>query len=483
MLRMDGVDHALGVAEAKGIEGECTPRVGAPVVPVHDDIVNRELAVAEALEGIQDLTLRLVALAALPESEEPLGHDLCLAGQGAIALDDLVAVVACNKVVVELLHHLAPEAELGLFLGKDRGQSTQSAIGFATIGNPVETELIALACLHPDSKLARIGVPSGTPDGLVAGGASTLHVLGIDIAAVDVDLLIAAVVMAEVVLAGHTGHNLALIGHMSLVHTVLGQVAGRSKVLEVDAVLSTHKRLLAGGRIGAGESTCHAILVVEVEKLVKLAIVLGVAKAHQRIAIDQHTIVVARHDERHRNLGVVLEELLVLALVVPVIGLMLAKAIECLVGRTIEDHACGPSLPGGGIGHFSWSICIGRPDSQCGTVGRKSLAALSLFGQNNVTLEVGEPDLAVTLENMGHDEGRLDTNSIAVLDDIVLHLLVLGHDDERGTVGKLVGGSSRHTNDLFAHHFETDELRAIGSSLFHTDGDLLTFLADSLAST
>ena len=483
MLGMDGVDHTLGIVKAKGVEGECAPRVGTPVVPVHDDVVDRQLAVAEALECIENLALTLVALAALPEAEEPLRHDLRLAGESAIALDHLITVVACDEVIVKLLHHLAPETEFGLLLGKDRCQGTESAIGFTTIGGPFETELVALAGLHANGKLAGIGVPGGTPDGLVALDTCALHILGIDVAVVDVDPLIAAVVMTEVVFAGHTRHDLALEGHLCLIERVFWQVLGRSEVLEIDAVLTTYECLLAWCGIGTSKRTCNAILVVEVEEFGQLAVVLGVAEAHQRIAIDKHAIVAARNDEWNGHLGVVLEKLLVLALVVPVVGLMLTEAIECLIGRAFEDNASGPSLPSGGIGHFCRAVGIGRPNGLRSAVGCKGLAALGLFGKNDITLEVGEPHLAVALKYIGHDEGGLYLHGIATLDGLVLDLLVLRHDDERRTIGKLVFGRSRNANDLLAHHFKTDEAGAIGGRLFDANCNLLTLLAHGLAPT
>ena len=483
MLGMDGVNHALGISEAKGVEGKCAPRVWAPVVPVHDDVVDRQLAITEALEGIENLALTLIALAALPEAEKPLRHDLRLAGEGAIALDNLITVVACDEVVVKLLHHLAPETEFGLLLGKDGSQGTKSAIGFTTIGGPFETELVALASLHTNGELAGIGVPGCAPDGLVALDTCALHVLGIDVAVVDVDPLIAAVVMTEVVFAGHTRHNLALEGHLCLVERVFWQVLGRSEVLEIDAVLTTYECLLARCGIGTSKCTSYPILVVEVEEFGQLAIILGVAKAHQRIAINKHAIVAARNDEWNGHLGVVLEKLFVLALIVPVVGLMLTEAIECLIGRAFEDNACRPSLPSGGIGHFGRAVGISGPDSLRCAIGRKGLAALGLFGKDDITLEVGEPHLSVALKYIGHNEGGLYLHGIATLDGLVLDLLVLRHDDERRAIGKLVFGRSRNANNLLAHHFETDELGAIGGRLFDANRNLLTLLAHSLAST
>ena len=289
--------------------------------------------------------------------------------------------------------------------------------------------------------------------------------------------------MTEVVFAGHMRHNLALEGHLCLVKRVFRQVLGRSKVLEIDAILTTNKCLLARCGIGASERTSDTFLVVEVEEFGQLAIILGVAKAHQRIAINKHAIVAARNDEWNGHLGVVLEKLFVLALVVPVVGLMLAEAIECLVGRAFEDNACGPSLPSGGIGHFGRAIGIGGPDSLRSTERCKGLASLCLFGKNDITLEVGEPHLAIALEHIGHDEGGLDLHSVATFGGLVLDLLVLRHDDERRAIGKLVFGRSRNANNLLAHHFKTDELGAIGGRLFDANRNLLTLLAHSLAST
>ena len=162
---------------------------------------------------------------------------------------------------------------------------------------------------------------------------------------------------------------------------------------------------------------------------------------------------------------------------------MLTKAIECLVGRAFENYACGPSLPSGGIRHLGRAVTVCRPDGLCGAIRRKRLAALGLFGKNDITFEVGEPHLTVALEHIGYDEGGLDLHRVAALDGLILGLIVLRHDDERGTIGKLGFGSSRYANDLLAHHFETDELGAIGGCLLNTNRNLLPLLADSLAST
>ena len=87
--------------------------------------------------------------------------------------------------------------------------------------------------------------------------------------------------MAEIVFTRHTGHDFAFEGHLCLVERIFGQVLCRSEVFEIDAVLATHKSLLAWSSIGTRKGSCHAILVVEVEEFGQLAVVLGVAEAHQ----------------------------------------------------------------------------------------------------------------------------------------------------------------------------------------------------------
>ena len=51
VLTMDRVNHLLRVAEAGRVELKGAPLVIYPVVPVHHDIVNRQMALAEAIEG------------------------------------------------------------------------------------------------------------------------------------------------------------------------------------------------------------------------------------------------------------------------------------------------------------------------------------------------------------------------------------------------------------------------------------------------
>ena len=82
---MNVVEHLLRVRIARSLEGVVAPGVEFPVVPVLHDIVNRNMALAELSQSLLNLCLRLVSLAALPETEHPLRINRSLARQGAIA--------------------------------------------------------------------------------------------------------------------------------------------------------------------------------------------------------------------------------------------------------------------------------------------------------------------------------------------------------------------------------------------------------------
>ena len=105
---VDEVNHSLRVGEALEVELEAAPLVLFPVEPVLHHHIDRNLALAELGKCSLHLLLGVVLLAALPETESPLRHHLSAACEEAVALDDVVVVVAGNEVVVHLLVHLRP---------------------------------------------------------------------------------------------------------------------------------------------------------------------------------------------------------------------------------------------------------------------------------------------------------------------------------------------------------------------------------------
>ena len=160
---VDGIDHRLRIGETRLVELVATPSVLGPVIPVEDDVVDRNLPVAEALERTEHLVLRVVFLAALPVAHSPLGHDRRLAREGAVAGDNVVHVVPCDEVIIQLLRHLAPPRLFGLLLGSDGLHDAEAGVGDAAVGLPFDLEGDTLARLEVDGKLIAVGVPRRAP--------------------------------------------------------------------------------------------------------------------------------------------------------------------------------------------------------------------------------------------------------------------------------------------------------------------------------
>ena len=106
---VDGLDPGDGIGKAGGIELVRAPGVGAPVLPVLHDVVEGDLALAELLDDIKRLVGGLVTLARLPEAEDPVGQHCGLAGEEAIAGDDLIGGGAVDEGVVDAVADLRPE--------------------------------------------------------------------------------------------------------------------------------------------------------------------------------------------------------------------------------------------------------------------------------------------------------------------------------------------------------------------------------------
>ena len=100
-----------------------------------------------------------------------------------------------------------------------------------------------------------------------------------------------------------------------------------------------------GGHVFACKRAGMAILVIELEHFPELAVRLGIAPAAEGIGIEKETVAPGRHDERYADLGVVLVEFLIEALVVEFAGLLLPEAVERLVRGGIEDRVHGPGFP------------------------------------------------------------------------------------------------------------------------------------------
>ena len=104
---MYGVYHSFRVGETLQVEFVASPGIFRPVVPVDDDVVERNSATAELAEYIQQFAAGIVFFAALPESHRPFGHDLRFACQCTVSTDHFIHGIAVDKVIVDFITHFA----------------------------------------------------------------------------------------------------------------------------------------------------------------------------------------------------------------------------------------------------------------------------------------------------------------------------------------------------------------------------------------
>src|ERR1019366_2871273 len=109
MAVVDGFDPTDGVGETHGIKSMAPPLIQAPVLPVLNDVVERNPALAEAVHHIKARLLGFVSLPALPEPECPLRDHHRLAREIPHAGDHLVNRRAIDEVIVDAASNLAPE--------------------------------------------------------------------------------------------------------------------------------------------------------------------------------------------------------------------------------------------------------------------------------------------------------------------------------------------------------------------------------------
>ena len=157
------VQHLLGIRIARSLKLMASPLVLGPVVPVLHDIIDRNMALAELSEGALDFILSLIALTTLPEAQHPLGIKRRLTRECTIARDNLIEILTSDEVVVHILSHLAPHAQLLALSLVAWLRNSQSAISLTTIGAPLYAQLHLLTLLQFGRELIGIGVPSCTP--------------------------------------------------------------------------------------------------------------------------------------------------------------------------------------------------------------------------------------------------------------------------------------------------------------------------------
>ena len=441
--RVHVVQHLLRVRIAGRVELVAAPLVGQPVLPVLDDIVHRNAPAAHLGKRFHQFVLGGIALAALPETEGPLRVERGLAGEGAVAAQHVVVAVSGYEVEVGLRLELGPETEPGLFLGTLRRGHLHADVGDVAVGFPDQFERLALASLEMDAVAVAVGVPGRTPEA------------GHQLLAADFRALEAGIILGEPVIPGCRSLQFPFVGHGSALVLEQREVGYLGLILVVDGGLVLLQEPAVGGHVFACKRAGMAVLVVELEDLPELAVRLGIAPAAERIGVEENPVAPGGHDEGYADLGVVLVEFLIEALVVEFAGLLLPEAVERLVRGGIEDRVHGPGFP---------AFRLDRGERH-----PASLAGSEQFP----TFRIGEAHAAVGDPHRSLHVGGGDVHPAVRLRHFERDLSILpGNHHQAFPVGERCLRSGADADYLASYHLQTD-LRgpALGGGFeFHGNG-------------
>ena len=95
-------------------------------------------------------------------------------------------------------------------------------------------------------------------------------------------------------------------------------------ILIINAILITHQFLAIPVNIGSCEVSHIALLIIKTESTVQLEIVIRIAIPAIAVAVPQQTVVLIRQHKGDAHFGIILEEVLVLALHIELFALVLA---------------------------------------------------------------------------------------------------------------------------------------------------------------
>ena len=221
-----------------------------------------------------------VALAALPEAHDPFSHDLALSGEGAIAADNVIHIVALDEIVVLLATDLTPHGEFVLLLIGNWSEGTESAVALAAIGFPIDVELNLLTLFEVELELTGIRIPRRTPD------------LGEKLFAVYEDAGVACIVDEEAISTGLLWLKVAVeIDIGTIEREALGEVLLIcEEVGEIEDGLGAVERLNIGAWSGspmAGETALDIVLVVDLESLIELSVFTLVAPTGEGVVVPK----------------------------------------------------------------------------------------------------------------------------------------------------------------------------------------------------
>ena len=445
---MDRINHAFGIGETLFVKFMASPRILLPVQPVYNDIVNRDIALAEFGECRLHFLLSVILLAPLPVTHSPLRHYGRLAGKSAIALYDVVHRLTVYEVVVNLLLHLAPPAHFKLLFGVGRTVYAKATVCHGTIGFPLYLYRHTHTGLQFGGELEAIGIPCRTPT------------FGHNQFVVNIYFLIAGIVHDKTIQSGNLRLDIAFICHMRTVKREIGgQVDHMGEIatlqmLEINRVLTLYERFATVGRyICAGQRTLLAVLVIQLEYSAELLVILRIAPATKRVAVPKNTVVIGRHDKWHRYFGIVLKELFVFTFIIEFIGLMLSEAVYALliVDRLEELLHC--------IGFLALNL------------DRSKAASSLILGKNKLAVLIIKQHLTVGKRHGGRNARRAYRYGRVGVGNIEMRNGILRYYNKTRSIGKLPVGSGRHAYEFFAEHLKPYKTCAVGIHVFDIDRD------------
>ena len=298
------------------------------------------MQVTELLHVVLDILAALIALTALPETEGPLRIKRSLAGKRTVTGNHLIEILTGDEIIVHIRRHLTPDAQLVLLCLRTRSCYAKSAVGNITIWLPLDTDRSLCALLDRSFKLIRVRVPCCTP-------ALRNYQF-----AIDINLHVTGIIEDKLIEAVGRSLYITLIHHLGAIQcktlwqvlntALIGLVANlrslRHCILKVNAIFASNNLLTILIHISTCQLTFLSIFIIEFEGTVELEIIFRITPTAIRIRIPENAIVFIRDDERHTHLGIILEEVFVLALHVEFLTLMLSETIERLVIRRIEER-------------------------------------------------------------------------------------------------------------------------------------------------
>ena len=277
MLIVHFVNHALGIGKTRRIKFMTAPLVFFPIKPILNNIIDRNAALSEFRERFQQLILRFVPFAALPKTHCPFWHDLRFSRKFTVIGNHTIHIVARHKIIIDLISHLGIKRDIFLHIRINRRKRFQSDIRHASVGNPLQLEVVFFTGLHIDLKFGYRRIPCRPP--------SIGHQL-----IIDPNFRITGIVEKKTINTVFERFEIALPRNFGIIEIhPIREIFNRFKIFIIDRAFVSHDKYVIGYAIidvSSRQSTLLAIGIVKF-KLAYLPIRTWIAITRQGIIIPQ----------------------------------------------------------------------------------------------------------------------------------------------------------------------------------------------------